>query len=99
MEKNNALYNMIKHDNALTEKEREFLLKNENAKKFYKFVEVKASEIFDYTDLSIEALELLINNNLEGDALATMNDKMYGNTSYIRRQFEKFCIAIAMGEI
>ena len=95
MEKNNALYSMIKNGNALTEKEREFLLKNENAKKFYKFVEVKAGEIFDYTDLSIEALELLINNKLEGDALVTM----YDNTPYIRRQFEKWCIAIAMREI
>lgn len=95
MEKNNALYKMIKNGNAFTEKEREFLLKNENAKKFYKFVEVKASDIFQYTDLSTEALELLINNKLEGDALVTM----YDHTPYIRRQFEKFCIAIAMGEI
>ena len=95
MEKNNALCRMIKNGNALTEKEREFLLKNENAKKFYKFVEVKASDIFQYTDLSTEALELLINNKLEGDALATVND----HTPYIRQQFEKFCIAIAMGEI
>lgn len=95
MKKNNALYNMIKHGNAFTEKEREFLLKNENIKKIYEFVEVKASDIFQYTDLSLEALEILIKNNLEGDALATMHDY----TEYIRQQFEKFCIAIAMGEI
>lgn len=90
-QKSNALYKMVKDKkNSLREKEIEMLVKN--FKKFVEFVEVDANEIFPYTTLSKEALNVLIKQGFEGDALETIQD----SEEYIQKQFEKFCISIAM---
>lgn len=51
--------------------------------------------MYDYSELSIQALRLLVSNGLEADAMATM----YNLNGFLRVNFEEFCIAIAMGEI
>lgn len=51
--------------------------------------------MYDYTELSIQALRLLVRNGLEADAMATM----YNLNGFLRMNFEAFCIAVAMGEV
>ena len=93
MVKYDFLKQAITSNHAFIKKEQEFLLKNLD--KFSDFVKTDAETIYDYSDLSIQALRVLINNGLEVDAMKSMNNI----NSFLRRNFENFCIAIAMGEI
>jgi len=51
--------------------------------------------MYDYSELSIQALRILVSNGLEADVMATM----YNLNGFLRMNFEAFCIAIAMGEV
>jgi hypothetical protein len=93
MTKYDFIKKTITSNHAFIKKEQEFLLKNLD--KFSDFVKTDAETIYDYSDLSIQALRVLINNGLEVDAMKSMNNI----NSFLRRNFENFCIAIAMGEI
>lgn len=93
MTKYDFIEKAITSNHAFIKKEQEFLLKNLD--KFSDFVKTDAETIYDYSDLSIQALRVLINNGLEVDAMKSMNNI----NSFLRRNFENFCIAIAMGEI
>lgn len=93
MTKYDFLKEVITKNHAFIKKEQEFLLKNLD--KFNDFIKTDAETIYDYSDLSIQALRVLINNGLEVDAMKSMNNI----NSFLRRNFENFCIAIAMGEI
>ena len=93
MIKYDFLKQAITSNHVFIRKEQEFLLNNLN--KFSDFVKTDAEIIYDYLDLSIQALRVLINNGLEADAMKSMNNI----NSFLRRNFENFYIAIAMGEI
>lgn len=93
MIKYDFLKQAITSNHVFIRKEQEFLLNNLN--KFSDFVKTDAEIIYDYLDLSIQALRVLINNVLEVDAMKSLNNI----NSFLRRNFENFYIAIAMGEI
>lgn len=93
MTKYDFLKKAITSNNAFIKKEQEFLLNNLD--KFNDFVKTDAEIIYDYSDLSIYALRTLIKNGFEVDAMKTMHDI----NSFLRRNFERFCISIAIGEI
>nr|DAY44332.1 MAG TPA: hypothetical protein [Caudoviricetes sp.] len=93
MTKYDFLKKAITSNNAFIKKEQEFLLKNFD--KFNDFVKTTPERMYDYTELSIQALRLLVSNGLEADAMRTM----YNLNGFLRMNFERFCIAIAMGEI
>ena len=93
MTKYDFLKQAISSSHTFVRKEQEFLLKNFD--KFNDFVKTDAEIIYDYSELSIQALRLLINNGLEVDVMKSMNNI----NSFLRRNFENFCIAIAMGEV
>lgn len=93
MIKYDFLKQAITSNHAFIRKEQEFLLNNLN--KFSDFVKTDAEIIYDYLDLSIQALRVLINNVLEVDAMKSLNNI----NSFLRRNLENFYIAIAMGEI
>lgn len=93
MIKYDFLKQAITSNHVFIRKEQEFLLNNLN--KFSDFVKTDAEIIYDYLDLSIQALRVLINNVLEVDAMKSLNNI----NSFLRRNFENFYIAIAMGEV
>lgn len=93
MTKYDFLKEAITKNHAFIKKEQEFLLKNFD--KFNDFVKITPEKMYDYSELSIQALRLLVSNGLEADAMATM----YNLNGFLRVNFEEFCIAIAMGEI
>lgn len=93
MTKYDFLKEAITSNHAFVRKEQEFLLKNFD--KFNDFIKTDAEIIYDYSDLSIQALRVLINNGLEVDAMKSINNI----DSFLRRNFESFCIAVAMGEV
>ena len=93
MTKYDFLKEAITKNHAFIKKEQEFLLKNFD--KFNDFVKITPEKMYDYWELSIQALRLLVSNGLEADAMATM----YNLNGFLRVNFEEFCIAIAMGEI
>ena len=93
MTKYDFIEQAITSNHAFIKKEQDFLLNN--LEKFVEFVKTTPEKMYDYTELSIQALRLLVSNGLEADAMATM----YNLNGFLRVNFEEFCIAVAMGEV
>lgn len=93
MEKEKALYKMVYILDALDKKERNYI--NKYYDDFCKFIKPEPLEIANYTQVSIEALELMHKNNLEGDMLEVVTDRK----QYIKDKFQEFCIAKALEEV
>lgn len=93
MTKYDFIEKAITSNNAFIKKEQEFLLKNLD--KFVDFAKTTPERMYDYTELSIQALRLLVSNGLEADAMKSM----YNINGFLRMNFEAFCIAVAMGEV
>ena len=93
MTKYDFIEKAITSNNAFIKKEQDFLLKNLD--KFVDFAKTTPERMYDYTELSIRALRLLVKDGLEADAMKTM----YNLNGFLRMNFEAFCIAVAMGEV
>lgn len=93
MEKEKALYKMVYILDALDKKERNYI--NKYYEDFCEFIKPEPLEIVNYTQVSIEALELMHKNNLEGDMLEVITDCK----RYIKTKFQEFCIAKALEEV
>ncbi len=93
MEKEKALYKMVYILDLLDQKEQSYI--NKYYDDFCKFIKPEPLEIVNYTQVSIEALELMHKNNLEGDMLEVITDRK----RYIKTKFQEFCIAKALEEV
>lgn len=93
MDKEKALFNMVYVLDLLDTKERNFI--NKHYDDFCDFIKPEPLEIANYTQISIEALELMHKNNLEGDMLGVVTDRK----SYIKNKFQDFCIKKALEEV
>ena len=93
MDKEKALFNMVYVLDLLDTKERNFI--NKHYDDFCDFIKPEPLEIANYTQVSIEALELMCKNNLEGDMLEVITDRK----RYIKTKFQDFCIKKALEEV
>lgn len=93
MDKEKAIYKMVYIVDALGKKERDYI--NKYYKDFCDFIKPEPLEITNYTQVSIEALELMYKNNLEGDMLEVVTDCK----RYIKDKFQAFCIKKALEEV
>ena len=93
MEKEKALYKMVYILDLLDRKEQAYI--NKYYKDFCDFIKPEPLEIANYTQVSIEALELMYKNNLEGDMLEVVTDRK----RYIKDKFQDFCIKKALEEV
>lgn len=93
MDKEKALFNMVYVLDLLDTKERNFI--NKHYDDFCDFIKPEPLEIVNYTQVSIEALELMHKNNLEGDMLEVITDRK----RYIKNKFQEFCIKKALEEV
>lgn len=93
MDKEKALFNMVYVLDLLDTKERNFI--NKRYDDFCDFIKPEPLEIVNYTQVSIEALELMHKNNLEGDMLEVITDRK----RYIKNKFQEFCIKKALEEV
>lgn len=93
MEKEKALYKMVYILDLLDQKEQAYI--NKYYDYFCEFIKPEPLEIANYTQVSIEALELMHKNNLDGDMLEVITDRK----RYIKNKFQEFCIKKALEEV
>lgn len=91
MDKETVLFDMVYASSLLDTKEANFI--NKHYDDFYDFIKPEPLEIANYTQVSIEALELMHKNNLEGDMLEVITDRK----RYIKNKFQEFCIKKSIG--
>lgn len=86
MDKETALFDMVYASSLLDTKEANFI--NKHYDDFYNFIKPEPLEIANYTQISIETLEFMHRNNLEGDMLGVVTDRK----RYIKDKFQDFYI-------